>query len=305
MAEEIACIYPQSPILLDITKINSIKVIKLKVCNKTKKYMLYYAGFNPINNIFKIKNKLSIIKPLSNCIIELSLLNKYSPQHQINTISFNLIFKFYLIIDSNLVKLEINQLFKNLSAKKENQKTTINLLFKKNEGNIKKTDTANKIAKNYNSLKKSLTDANTKLQKEIEQNKKIINNVQKKENNSYNNKFFVYILFSLIGLLIGISIAVLFKKFRKNRNKKINNNNENEEDYNVTFLTMEEVGEIKNITQQSNELYKNIYKVNIFEEVQKEKKIKEDLAKKKNKGEIIKNNWLLLIFIIVFYCFNF
>ena len=305
MAEEIACIYPQSPILLDITKINSIKVIKLKVCNKTKKYMLYYAGFNPINNIFKIKNKLSIIKPLSNCIIELSLLNKYSPQHQINTISFNLIFKFYLIIDSNLVKLEINQLFKNLSAKKENQKTTINLLFKKIEGNIKKTDTANKIAKNYNSLKKSLTDANTKLQKEIEQNKKIINNVQKKENNSYNNKFFVYILFSLIGLLIGISIAVLFKKFRKNRNKKINNNNENEEDYNVTFLTMEEVGEIKNITQQSNELYKNIYKVNIFEEVQKEKKIKEDLAKKKNKGEIIKNNWLLLIFIIVFYCFNF
>ena len=305
MAEEIACIYPQSPILLDITKINSIKVIKLKVCNKTKKYMLYYAGFNPINNIFKIKNKLSIIKPLSNCIIELSLLNKYSPLHQINTISFNLIFKFYLIIDSNLVKLEINQLFKNLSAKKENQKTTINLLFKKNEGNIKKTDTANKIAKNYNSLKKSLTDANNKLQKEIEQNKKIINNVQKKENNSYNNKFFVYILFSLIGLLIGISIAVLFKKFRKNRNKKINNNNENEEDYNVTFLTMEEVGEIKNITQQSNELYKNIYKVNIFEEVQKEKKIKEDLAKKKNKGEIIKNNWLLLIFIIVFYCFNF
>ena len=305
MAEEIACIYPQSPILLDITKINSIKVIKLKVCNKTKKYMLYYAGFNPINNIFKIKNKLSIIKPLSNCIIELSLLNKYSPQPQINTISFNLIFNFYLIIDSNLVKLEINQLFKNLSAKKENQKTTINLLFKKIEGNIKKTDTANKIAKNYNSLKKSLTDANTKLQKEIEENKKIINNVQKKENNSYNNKFFVYILFSLIGLLIGISIAVLFKKFRKNRNKKINNNNENEEDYNVTFLTMEEVGEIKNITQQSNELYKNIYKVNIFEEVQKEKKIKEDLAKKKNKGEIIKNNWLLLIFIIVFYCFNF
>ena len=297
MTEEIACIFPPGPIILNITKINYDKDIILKVYNKTKKNILYITGFNPINNVFEVKNKLSIIKPLSNSNIKLSLLSQYSKQTQINANSFNLIFKFYLITDDNLVKLKYNQLYKRFSTEKENQRTILNLLFDKNDGTIINSNTINELYKNYNSLNKSLSEINNKMKNEIEQNKRIIDNNKKiKKNNIFTNKFFIYILVSVIGLLIGIFFAVVFKKFIKNWNKKVNINNDNDDDYNITFLTMEEVGEIKNITHQSNELYKNIYKVNILEEVQKEKKLKEELVKKKNNGSIINKNWLILIF---------
>ena len=296
MAEEIACIYPPGPIILDINEINYNKDIILKVYNKTKKNILYITGFNPINNIFEVKNKLSIIKPLSNSNVELSLLTQYSIQSQINANSFNLIFKFYSIADDNLVKLEYRQLYKRFSMVKENQKTILNLLFDQNDGTIINPHRINELSKNYNSFNKSLSEINNKMKNEIEESKKIINNNNKiKKNYLLTNKICVYILVSVIGLLIGVFFAALFKKFIKNRNKMANINNDNkDDDYNVTFLTMEEVGEIKNINQQSNELYKNIYKVNIFEEVQKEKKLKEEFVKKKNSGNIKNKNWLIL-----------
>ena len=109
MAEEMIIFYPPGPINLDIEKIKTMKEIEIFLYNKTNHKVLYKINSYD-DNIFKINNLLSVIKPFSYTNIKIFL--NYKTQFNLTSNKYEIKFDFYILNDYFSNSSDLNTIFK-------------------------------------------------------------------------------------------------------------------------------------------------------------------------------------------------
>ena len=311
MAEEIIIFYPPGPINIDIEKAKTMKEIEIILYNKTKHKVLYKINSYD-NNIFKINNLLSVIKPLSCTNIKIFL--NYKTQINLTNNKYEFKFDFYILNDHFSNPPDLNTLF-NKKKGNENQKSIINIFFLNNKLNIvNKEQKFIQDIKKYSKFKNDLIEINNKLKNII-----ITSNTKNKNKNFFNinkNKFKAFIILLLFiiisGFIFGILLSRQYKKlFKKEKNIKINTNKKEEEEFiEVKFMTVKEADEIKQVNDENIIKFKELNNFNILKEVKRNrelkkfnseniKKTKKSGKKNKNYGNFLKENIILIYILLI------
>ena len=274
MSEEIILFYPPEPIVIDFENTNK-KELEINLYNKTNNKVLYKIICNN-QNIFKIKNPISIIKPLASTSIIISI--AFEIKKNININKFEIIFNFYELNNSDDKNcVDLNTILNNKIGK-ENQKSSKNIYFSKNKETI-----INKDINKYTKFKNDLKEINNK-----------INNIINSKNLAFNknkNVFFVVafllLLIICLGFFFGFKLSRKYNKlFKKNINKNSISNNKKEEDYvEIKFMSVKEADEINEVSDENMKKFKELNNFNILNEVKKNRILKENLEKiKKEKN---------------------
>ena len=311
MAEEIIIFYPPGPINIDIEKIKTMKEIEIILYNKTNHKVLYKINSYD-DNIFKINNLISVIKPLSCTNIKIFL--NYKTQINLTNNKYEIKFDFYILNDYCSNFSDLNALFKEKKGN-EIQQSVINIYLLNNKLNIaNKEQKYIQDIKNYSKFKNDLIEINNKLKNIINSNK---NNNNDNTFNRKKNKFKIFLfllLFVVIsGFIFGIILSRQYKKlFKKEKNRKIDNNKKEEEEFiDVKFMSVKEADEIKQVNDENLIKFKELNNFNILNEAkrnrelikfnsnnaQKAKKTKKE--EKKNFGNIIKENIILIYILLI------
>ena len=291
MSEEIILFYPPEPIVIDFENTNK-KELEINLYNKTNNKVLYKIICNN-QNIFKIKNPISIIKPLASTSIIISI--AFEIKKNININKFEIIFNFYELNNSDDKNcVDLNTILNNKIGK-ENQKSSKNIYFSKNKETI-----INKDINKYTKFKNDLKEINNK-----------INNIINSKNLAFNknkNVFFVVafllLLIICLGFFFGFKLSRKYNKlFKKNINKNSISNNRKEEDYvEIKFMSVKEADEINEVSDENMKKFKELNNFNILNEVKKNRILKENLEKikkEKNFGPIIKENIIIILVFLV------
>ena len=286
MSEEIILFYPPEPIVIDFENTYK-KELEINLYNKTNKTVLYKIICNN-QNIFKIKNPISIIKPLASTSIIITI--AFEVKNNININKYEIIFYFYELNDNDdKSSVDLNTILNNKIGK-ESQKSSINIYFSKSK------ETINKDINKYIKFKNDLKEINNK-----------INNTINSKNLAFNkNKnFFIVVAFLLLliiclGFFFGFKLSRKYNKlFIKNINKNRISNNKKEEDYvEVKFMSVKEADEINEVSDENMKKFKELNNFNILNEVKKNRILKENLEKikkEKNFGAIIKENIIIIL----------
>lgn len=295
MSEEIILIYPLESIIVDYENTKG-KEITINLYNKTNNNVLYKIICNN-QNIFKIKNPLSIVKPLSSVNIIISIVyNSYNNQ---NLNKYELLFNFYILdnnIYSNSNSFDLNKLLREKIGK-ENQKNHINIYLSKNKEQINKKD-LNKFTK----FKTDLTEINNKIKNIINSKSQILN----RKKNIFIITIVILLLIIFFGFIFGLMLSRQYNKlFKRGRNKNINKNSNKEDDYvEVKFMSVKEADEMNEVLDENMKKFKELNNFNILNEVKKNRQIKEQIKnihKEENIGYFIKQNIILIFIFLIFF----
>ncbi len=295
MSEEIILIYPLESIIVDFENTKG-KEITINLYNKTNNNVLYKILCND-QNIFKIKNPLSIVKPLSSVNIIISIVyNAYSNQ---NLNKYELLFNFYILDNnkySNSNSFDLNKLLREKIGK-ENQKNHINIYLSKNKEQINKKD-LNKFTK----FKTDLTEINNKIKNIINSKSQILN----RKKNIFIITIVILLLIIFFGFIFGLILSRQYNKlFKRGRNKNINKNSNKEDDYvEVKFMSLKEADEMNEVLDENMKKFKELNNFNILNEVKKNRQIKEQIEnihKEENIGYFIKQNIILIFIFLIFF----
>ena len=295
MSEEIILIYPLESIIVDYENTKG-KEITINLYNKTNNNVLYKIICNN-QNIFKIKNPLSIVKPLSSVNIIISIVyNAYNNQ---NLNKYELLFNFYILDNNNYSNSNSFDLNKLLREKigKENQKNHINIYLSKNKEQINKKD-LNKFTK----FKTDLTEINNKIKNIINSKSQILN----RKKNIFIITIVILLLIIFFGFIFGLMLSRQYNKlFKRGRNKNINKNSNKEDDYvEVKFMSVKEADEMNEVLDENMKKFKELNNFNILNEVKKNRQIKEQIEnihKEENIGYFIKQNIILIFIFLIFF----
>ena len=296
MSEEIILIYPLESIIVDYENTKG-KEITINLYNKTNNNVLYKIICNN-QNIFKIKNPLSIVKPLSSVNIIISIVyNAYNNQ---NLNKYELLFNFYILDNnnnySNSNSFDLNKLLREKIGK-ENQKNHINIYLSKNKEQINKKD-LNKFTK----FKTDLTEINNKIKNIINSKSQILN----RKKNIFIVTIVLLLLIIFFGFIFGLMLSRQYNKlFKRGRNKNINKNSNKEDDYvEVKFMSVKEADEMNEVLDENMKKFKELNNFNILNEVKKNRQIKEQIEnihKEENIGYFIKQNIILIFIFLIFF----
>ena len=295
MSEEIILIYPLESIIVDFENTKG-KEITINLYNKTNNNVLYKIICNN-QNIFKIKNPLSIVKPLSSVNIIISIVyNAYNNQ---NLNKYELLFNFYILDNnkySNSNSFDLNKLLREKIGK-ENQKNHINIYLSKNKEQINKKD-LNKFTK----FKTDLTEINNKIKNIINSKSQILN----RKKNIFIVTIVLLLLIIFFGFIFGLMLSRQYNKlFKRGRNKNINKNSNKEDDYvEVKFMSVKEADEMNEVLDENMKKFKELNNFNILNEVKKNRQIKEQIEnihKEENIGYFIKQNIILIFIFLIFF----
>ena len=291
--------YPPSPLIIDYVNLNMKKEIEINLFNKTINNVLYKIN-SKNNNIFRIENPLSIIKPLSSQNIKIFFNN--NPQNELNN-KLEILFNFYLLnIDvSNLSNL--NKIYEEKKGH-ENQKKIINIYLKNKPLNEKNEEEKyiKDIIPKYSKFKNDLNEINNKIKNIIELN---VNNINKKK-----NKYIVLLVFIILiiifGFIIGLILSQKFNKlFKKKESEKINDNEDDKDFVDVKFMSVKEANEINDVYDENLIKFNKLKDFNFLNEAKKSREIidnikkKNNASKKMNYGNYISIN-IFIYFILLF-----
>ena len=297
--EEIVISYPPSPLIIDYVNLNMKKEIEINLFNKTINNVLYKIN-SKNNNIFRIENPLSIIKPLSSQNIKIFFNN--NPQNELNN-KLEILFNFYLLnIDvSNLSNL--NKIYEEKMGH-ENQKKIINIFLKNKPINEKNEEEKyiKDIIPKYSKFKNDLNEINNKIKNIIELN---VSNINKKK-----NKYIVLLVFIILiiifGFIIGLILSRKFNKlFKKKESEKINDNEDDKDFVDVKFMSVKEANEINDVYDENLIKFNKLKDFNFLNEAKKSREIidnlnkKNNASKKMNYGNYISIN-IFIYFILLF-----
>ena len=302
MAEEIIIFYPPGPINIDIEKIKTMKEIELILYNKTNQKILYKINSYD-NNIFKINNLLSVIRPLSCSNIKI-LLNYKTPNNLTNS-KYEIKFDFYIVNDYFSNYSELTSIFKEQKGNKI-QENNINIFLSNNKLNkSNKEQIFNQDIKNYSKFKNDLIEINNKLKNIIDSNpnKNKNNSITKK--NKFKDTIILFICVIISGFIFGIVLSRQYKKIiKKDKNIKINSNKKEEEEFiEIKFMSMKEADEMKQVNDENLIKFKELNNFNILNEAKRNREIinlkNRKKNEKKNNGKIIKENFILIYILLI------
>ena len=268
--------YPPSPLIIDYVNLNMKKEIEINLFNKTINNVLYKIN-SKNNNIFRIENPLSIIKPLSSQNIKIFFNN--NPQNELNN-KLEILFNFYLL---NIDVWNLSNLNKIYEEKKghENQKKIINIYLKNKPLNEKNEEEKyiKDIIPKYSKFKNDLNEINNKIKNIIELN---VNNINKKK-----NKYIVLLVFIILiiifGFIIGLILSQKFNKlFKKKESEKINDNEDDKDFVDVKFMSVKEANEINDVYDENLIKFNKLKDFNFLNEAKKSREIIDNLNKKNN-----------------------
>ena len=295
--EEIVISYPPSPLIIDYVNLNMKKEIEINLFNKTINNVLYKIN-SKNNNIFRIENPLSIIKPLSSQNIKIFFNN--NPQNELNN-KLEIIFNFYLLnIDvSNLSNL--NKIYEEKMGH-ENQKKIINIFLKNKPINEKNEEEKyiKDIIPKYSKFKNDLNEINNKIKNIIELN---VSNINKKK-----NKYIVLLVFIILIIIFGFIIGLILSKkynklFKKKGSEKIIDSEDDKDFVDVKFMSVKEANEINDVYDENLIKFNKLKDFNFLNEAKKSREIIDNLNKKNNASKKVNyGNYISInIFIYIFY----
>ena len=276
MNENIILIYPPKNIYFsDKTKNNNSKKYKeIDLYNKSNKKILYNINQDE-KNIIQIENHSSVINPKENQTIKIVLNN--NSETQIKKYELQLFF-----FESNNNKIPI-------------QTNILNLYL--NEDTKPKFD-----VDEFNKYSKFKTDL-----KQINNDLKLLINKEKNRNIKREIKFkeILFLLFIIIicGIFFGNKLLKLYNiishKLSK-KNKIIKVEEEQEEFEEINFMTKEETEKLIDINEQNKQKYIVLRNFNFFEEIKKNKEMKE---KEKIKDKLNNSSNFICFNIIIYYTY--
>ena len=225
MSNELAEVYPNTLSFM----LSETNQLSLTLKNNTDKFLLYKFLINT-RGVLLAKPPTSFIPPSQSVSVDVYLINNNLPIDEYNKTKILIMF-----IECNEEIKSIDeakkkfQLLKNEENEKQEILVNLKIINKDDEGQNEENEKITYV--NYAQLKSELEAKNNDIKKEIEINRKRLENLmsqenkynnnlsnQRKKNKYYNMDNLIFIFLILIGLIIGANFACGYNKlFKKNK----------------------------------------------------------------------------------------